>query len=254
MSYIPPSWGELAVWQGKVAQSVNPLLQGYTWNWSQYTTAPTGVNEAYSYYDLTKHAPGWHNGTAYRYFVGADSSGNVSVSGTLTVTGATSLSSLSTSGNVTVGGTLGVTGASTLASLTVTGATALNTLSVNAVTGSGSITTTGAVGYRTGAGGTVTQATSKSTGVTLNKLCGLITMHNANLAAGALVSFTLTNSTIAAQDSMILSHDSGGTFAAYLLNARMGSGTATIDVRNITAGALAEAISIKFTVIKSVNS
>jgi hypothetical protein len=32
-----------------------------------------------------------------------------------------------------------------------------------------------AVGYSTGTGGTVTQATDKSTGVTLNKRCGQIT-------------------------------------------------------------------------------
>jgi hypothetical protein len=64
----------------------------------------------------------------------------------------------------------------------------------------GAVVSTGAggVGYATGAGGTVTQATTKSTGVTLNKITGQITMNNASLAAGTLVSFTLTDSTIAA--------------------------------------------------------
>jgi hypothetical protein len=47
------------------------------------------------------------------------------------------------------------------------------------------------IGYATGAGGTVTQATSKSTAVTLNTVTGAITMNNAALAAATIVSFTL---------------------------------------------------------------
>ena len=66
-------------------------------------------------------------------------------------------------------------------------------------------------GYITGDGGTVTQATSKSTAVTLNKKCGTVTMNGAALAADAIVSFTLTNSTIAATDVIALIHASGGT-------------------------------------------
>jgi hypothetical protein len=58
----------------------------------------------------------------------------------------------------------------------------------------------GGMGYASGTGGTVTQLTSKSTAVALNKLCGQITMHNAALAAGARVSFVVTNSTVGASD------------------------------------------------------
>ena len=43
-------------------------------------------------------------------------------------------------------------------------------------------------------GGTVTQATGKSTGVTLNAASGQITMDDAALAAAAEISFTVTNS------------------------------------------------------------
>ena len=109
-------------------------------------------------------------------------------------------------------------------------------------------------GYITGEGGTVTQATSKATGVTLNKKCGQITMHNASLAADTTVSFTLTNSTIAATDLLVLNHVSGGTAGAYLLNAQAGAGSASINVRNVTAGALGEAIVIGFAVIKAVTA
>jgi hypothetical protein len=109
-------------------------------------------------------------------------------------------------------------------------------------------------GYITGEGGTVTQATSKATAVTLSKKCGQITMHNASLAANTTVSFTLTNSTIAATDLLVLNHGSGGTAGSYLLNAQPAAGSASINVRNVTAGALAEAIVIDFAVIKAVTA
>jgi hypothetical protein len=109
-------------------------------------------------------------------------------------------------------------------------------------------------GYITGEGGTVTQGTSKATGVTLSKKCGQITMHNASLAADTTVSFTLTNTTIVATDLLVLNHVSGGTAGSYLLNAQAGAGSASINVRNITAGALAEAIVIGFAVIKAVTA
>lgn len=109
-------------------------------------------------------------------------------------------------------------------------------------------------GYVTGEGGAVTQATDKSTGVTLNKKCGQITMNNAALAADTTVSFTLTNSTIAATDILVLNHVSGGTAGSYLLNAQAAAGSASINVRNITAGSLSQAIVIGYAVIKAVTA
>jgi hypothetical protein len=109
-------------------------------------------------------------------------------------------------------------------------------------------------GYITGEGGTVTQATSKATAVTLSKKCGQITMNAASLAANTTVSFTLTNTTIVATDLLVLNHDAGGTAGSYLLNAQCGAGSASINVRNVTAGALAEAIVIGFAVIKAVTA
>jgi hypothetical protein len=106
-------------------------------------------------------------------------------------------------------------------------------------------------GYIVGEGGTVAQGTSKSTAVTLNKKCGQITMNGAALAAATTVSFTLTNSTIAATDLLVLNHVSGGTAGSYLLNAQAAAGSASINVRNITAGSLSEAIVIGFAVVKA---
>ena len=109
-------------------------------------------------------------------------------------------------------------------------------------------------GYVAGEGGTVTQATRKSTGVTLSKKCGQITMNAAALAADTTVTFTLTNTEVVATDIIILNHVSGGTAGAYLLNAQAGSGSASINVRNITSGSLSEAIVIGFAIIKAVVS
>jgi hypothetical protein len=111
-------------------------------------------------------------------------------------------------------------------------------------------TTTGAFGYLNGTG-TVTQATNKATGVTLNSPSGQITLNGAALAADTTVSFTLTNSSITANDVLILNHLSGGTAGSYLLNAQSAAGSASINVRNITAGSLSEAIVIGFAVIKT---
>ena len=106
-------------------------------------------------------------------------------------------------------------------------------------------------GYGAGAGGTVTQATNKTTGVTLNTRCGTITLNNAALAADTTATFTLTNSQIEATDMVLISHSSVGAFGAYTLNARAAAGSASIDVRNVSTGSLSEAIVLRFAVIKA---
>jgi len=113
---------------------------------------------------------------------------------------------------------------------------------------------TAGIGYGTGAGGTVTQATSKSTGVTLNTVTGEITMNAAALAAATVVSFTLTSSAIAAGDQVIIQHVSGGTVGAYTVCALAAGGSATVSVRNNTAGSLSEALVLKYSVFKSVTA
>jgi hypothetical protein len=106
------------------------------------------------------------------------------------------------------------------------------------------------IGYNASAQGTVTQATSKSTGVTLNKSAGQITMNNASLAAGTTVLFTLTNSTLSAKDVLIVNVGSGGTSGAYWpYVANVAAGTAVIGVYNNTASPLAEAIVINYAII-----
>jgi hypothetical protein len=107
------------------------------------------------------------------------------------------------------------------------------------------------VGYGAGAGGTVTQLTSKATTVVLNKLSGTVTTHNAALAAGAIVSFTVTNSTMTATDVVVVNHSSGGTIGAYTVMPNTPSaGSFRLTLRNNTAGSLGEALVLRFTIIR----
>jgi len=106
------------------------------------------------------------------------------------------------------------------------------------------------IGYATAAQGTVTQATDKSTGVTLNKSAGRITMNAASLAANTAVSFTLTNSGISSNDAIIVNVSGGGTAAAYTTYiSSMTAGSAVVTLRNLTGGALAEAVVLNFAII-----
>jgi hypothetical protein len=106
------------------------------------------------------------------------------------------------------------------------------------------------IGYSADAQGSVTQATDKSTGVTLNKSAGRITMNNAALAANTAVSFTLTNSLISANDAIIVNVSGGGTAAAYTTYiSSMTAGSAVITLRNLTGGSLSEAVIINYAII-----
>ncbi len=126
-----------------------------------------------------------------------------------------------------------------------------NTGTVAATGGVTSSSPTAGVGYTTGAGGTATQTSSKSTGVTLNKVAGQITMNNAALGAGAEVSFTVTNSAVAAADAVLVCHASAGTGGAYNIGANtITAGAFNITVSNQSAGSLSEAIVLNFVIWK----
>lgn len=123
---------------------------------------------------------------------------------------------------------------------------------------SGPVTSTaGFVGAVTGGlnvgsadNGTVTQITSKATGVTLNKLTGQITMHAAALAAAAEVTFTVTNSTVTAGDVVVVNIASVGTSGSYLTGvSAVAAGSFDITLANVSAGSLSEAVVLNFAVI-----
>lgn len=110
----------------------------------------------------------------------------------------------------------------------------------------------GGLGYGTGAGGTVTQATSKSTAVTLNKPTGQITMNNAALAANTAVSFVLNNSLLAATDILNLQANQSvaSVYTNYDIFVSPGAGNAVITVKNKSAGSLSDALVLNFAIIK----
>jgi hypothetical protein len=128
-----------------------------------------------------------------------------------------------------------VIGAATGTSLTVTG--------VIASTG------TAGVGYATGAGGTVTQGTSRTTGVTLDKTSGAITLFSAAGTTSA-TTFTVTNSTVAATDVIILNQKSGTDLYDLMVTA-VAAGSFNITFRT-TGGTTTETPVFNFAVIKGV--
>lgn len=136
--------------------------------------------------------------------------------------------------------------------LTVDGATTL----ASAITSSAP--TGGGIGYATGAGGAVTQITSRSTGVTLNKLTGTITTTTTSVAGLGTADFIVTNSTVAIGDTVVVSMQSGSNSGATIVSvAIVTAGTFTIRVSNTNAAAgTAEtgALLINFAVIKAVSS
>jgi hypothetical protein len=106
-------------------------------------------------------------------------------------------------------------------------------------------------GYAQG-GGVVAQDTSKSTGVTLNALCGQLTMHDESLAAGVAVSFTFTNDRIAPSDLLLVSIAGNATAGAYLVTtSQISAGSAAISLRNLSSSSLSEAVILNFLLVKS---
>ena len=144
----------------------------------------------------------------------------------------------------------------------IVAAAANNTFLARYTSGAGNyetlVTTTTGLGFYTGAGGTITQATSKATAFTLSKMCGQITTAADALGAATIVSSTWTNSLIAATDVVIINHklnaSSLGTLGAYTFNVACLAGSATLSIRNNTAGSLSEALALNFVVIKGVTS
>lgn len=151
----------------------------------------------------------------------------VTMTSTLAVTGAATLS-----GATTVDDTLSVTGTSTLV----------------AVNAGGKLTLTD--------GGTVTQTTSTTTGVTLNTNSGQITTFSSTLAAGGEESFTVTNSVVAALDVpkvVIASTSSAGTPDVCVDRVAAGSFRITVTNKHVT-DALNNTMVINFVVVGGASS
>lgn len=124
--------------------------------------------------------------------------------------------------------------------------------------GTGEVVITKPFGYGgSGTGGTVTQATSRTTGVTLNKLSGQITLFaSTSLAGHASNEFTLTNSYIDATDVVHVCFASGLTGASYGLTVTaVSAGSCKITLSNFSNTATpTDTPVLNFVVIKGVNA
>lgn len=113
----------------------------------------------------------------------------------------------------------------------------------------------GAIGYAPGAGGTVSQITSRATGVTLSKLTGQITTMTSSLAAAAHADFVVTNTLVAATDVVIANITSGGTGSPRVDVVAVAAGSFNLRVTNDHAStADTSADIINFAVIKGAAS
>jgi hypothetical protein len=109
------------------------------------------------------------------------------------------------------------------------------------------IVSTGTLGFGSGAGGAVTQLTSRTTGVTLNASCGQITMFS---AAGNITAafFTVTNSRVSSTDTIIVNQKSG-TNLYLLLVTNIADGSFNINFYT-TGGTATDAPVLNFSIIK----
>ena len=185
-------------------------------------------------------APASGGGTAN--FLRADGSWAAPPVGSGTVTSASVTTANGISGTVAT--------ATTTPAITLT----LGAITPTSVAATGAITSSGGgVGYATGAGGAVTQITSRTTGVTLSKLSGAITLFSATTTAGQTTTLTVTNSQVAATDTVVVSQKSG-TGLYFCAVTAVAAGSFNLSVYTPAAVGTAEAPVLNFAVVKGVNA
>lgn len=134
-------------------------------------------------------------------------------------------------------------------------ATVAQDLVVNGTATATSFQASTALGYAPGAGGQVTQGTSRTTGVTLNKATGEITLFPAGIAGHGADEFTLTNVTIGVNDVVLVNVKSGvlaATRKYYQVHSiTTAAGSCVISVGNLNNSAIAsETPVLQFVVVK----
>jgi hypothetical protein len=172
---------------------------------------------------------------------------NVTVTGTLT-------GNVSATGNISASSVTATTATvSNIGTATPTSLTFFSNATPQAtIDNRGNLTVVGSglLGYGTGSGGNVVQATSKTTAVTLNKSAGRITTANTSMTTNQIMFFTLNNTQIGLDD-VVIAHASGRNGAYFVTAVSANAGNANIRIVNTTAGTLAETVNINFAVIKT---
>jgi hypothetical protein len=135
----------------------------------------------------------------------------------------------------------------TLVTPNIGAATGTSLAATGAIKSSG----TAGIGYATGAGGVVIQGTSRTTGVTINKITGQITLFSAAGTTSA-TTFTVTNSLVNTTDVIILNQHTGADLYDLMVTKTV-LGSFDITFRT-TGGTTTEQPIFNFTVIKGVDS
>lgn len=175
--------------------------------------------------------------------------------GTFTNVTATELYStgdLYVDGGANISNGLNVTGAANISTLETISSIDISTTTLEAG---------GKISYgptAAGVGGTVTQATSRTTGVTLNKVCGQITLYSTTVAAGNVSEFTVTNSTVVSSSRNViqlsLSNPGASTGVYVPFVSLISTGSFRISIHCLSAPAAAESPVINFAVFNIVNN
>jgi len=175
---------------------------------------------------------------------------------TMTLPGAVSLGVTGVQGYSAGVVTFAATGTYEFAFTTSDGGTTITMFDLNRplnvfTNGLTSITPLNKIGYGTGAGSTVTQGSSRTTGVTINAVSGAITLVSA-AGTSSYTTFTVTNSAVAATDVVIVNQKSGtDKYETFVSN--IGAGSFNITFSDVS-GTTTEAPVLNFVVIKGVTS
>jgi len=110
------------------------------------------------------------------------------------------------------------------------------------------VTSVANLGYGTGSGGTVTQGTSRTTAVTINKPTGAITMFTA-VGSPTINSFFVNNSLVTAKDNIILNTQITGASNNYIVSAIVQAAGFYV-LYQTTGGVASDTPIINFSIIK----
>jgi hypothetical protein len=176
-------------------------------------------------------------------------SSNISASGYLVVQNITASSNISASGTGSFG-FLALANISTSGYLVAQNITASSNISASGTIKGQSILATSNMGYTTGAGGTVTQLTSRISSVTINRMCGSITLVS-GVGSSTFQTFKVANSLVEETDVVVVSQKSG-TDIYQVIVTKINEGEFRISCA--TTGITLESPVINFAIIKAVTS